>query len=73
MFESTRIIAQKQFEAAKELYAAASERITGPVSFQHQFVDMTNATVHYSPEEHVSLVHAPLFLISQGIPRDWRG
>lgn len=53
MFESTRIIAEKQVEKAKELYLSASEELIGPISFRHQFVDMTNITVQYEPEEHV--------------------
>jgi hypothetical protein len=31
MFESTRIIAEKQFGAAKQLYDTATEELVGPV------------------------------------------
>ncbi|VDL93203.1 unnamed protein product [Schistocephalus solidus] len=47
MFESTLIIAQRQFEKAKELYRTAKEEIIGDVDFRHQYIDMTNASVQY--------------------------
>ncbi|CAH8469932.1 unnamed protein product [Dicrocoelium dendriticum] len=47
MFESTKIIASKQMQKAWELFTTASEELTGPVSFVHQFVDMTNISVRY--------------------------
>ncbi|VDN43600.1 unnamed protein product [Dibothriocephalus latus] len=47
MFESTLIIAQRQFEKAKELYQTAKEEVAGDVDFRHQFVDITNVSVKY--------------------------
>ncbi|KAL7059867.1 hypothetical protein AAHC03_013786 [Spirometra sp. Aus1] len=47
MFESTLIIAQRQFEKAKQLYQTAKEEIIGNVDFRHQFIDMTNVSVDY--------------------------
>ena len=44
MFESTRIIAEKQFVAAKQLYDAASEELAGPVDARTTFVDLTALT-----------------------------
>lgn len=44
MFESTFIIGSKQYEKAKELYMQANVtglKLSGPVEFRHQFVDMT--------------------------------
>lgn len=58
MFESTRLIAQRQFEMSKELYAKANRELIVEndvvVDFRHQFVDMTNVNVTYGPGEQVS-------------------
>nr|CDS19729.1 neutral ceramidase [Echinococcus granulosus] len=55
MFESTRLIAQRQFKMAKRLYAEAKQELIGEndaiVDFRHQFVDMTNVNVTYGPEK----------------------
>ncbi|NWH82649.1 ASAH2 ceramidase, partial [Piaya cayana] len=45
MFDSTRIIGQKIYSKAKELYENAFQEITGPISSIHQWVNMTNVTV----------------------------
>ena len=47
MFDSTRIIAERQFRAAYDLFSDVdnSEELTGPVSAVHQWIDMTNYTV----------------------------
>ncbi|XP_019620213.1 PREDICTED: neutral ceramidase-like isoform X2 [Branchiostoma belcheri] len=46
MFDSTRIIGHKQYSKAKELYNAdAQEKLSGPVQFALQFVDMSDVTV----------------------------
>ncbi|GFX42478.1 neutral ceramidase 2 [Trichonephila clavipes] len=45
MFESTEIIARKQFEKAVELFESANSPISGPIGFAHQFIDMSNQTV----------------------------
>ncbi|RWS07085.1 neutral ceramidase-like protein [Dinothrombium tinctorium] len=45
MFESTKIIAERQYLKAKELFLTAKEKINGSVSFIHQYVDMSNVTV----------------------------
>eukprot|EP00731_Ephydatia_muelleri_P030761 Em0022g275a len=42
MKDSTRIIGERQFEAAKALYGNATTIVSGPVDYRHQFVDMTN-------------------------------
>ncbi|KAK4474500.1 hypothetical protein MN116_001649, partial [Schistosoma mekongi] len=47
MFESTKIIARKQFEKAWSLFNNATMEINGSVSFIHQYVDMTNISVYY--------------------------
>jgi neutral ceramidase len=44
MFDSTRIIAERQFAAASAIYAAADEELLGPVDMRHSWVDMTNLT-----------------------------
>ncbi|KAJ1141773.1 hypothetical protein NDU88_008101 [Pleurodeles waltl] len=45
MFESTQIIGENVYLKAKELFAAASEEVTGPLNTVHQWVDMSNVTV----------------------------
>eukprot|EP00803_Ostreobium_quekettii_P008842 evm.model.scf_195.7 EVM.evm.TU.scf_195.7 scf_195:39486-43547(-) len=45
MFESNRIIADRQFQKAVDLLVSASEEVKGPVDFRHKYVDMTNVTV----------------------------
>ena len=47
MFDSTRIIAERQFNAAYDLFARVETavEVSGPVQFVHQWVDMTNYQV----------------------------
>ena len=47
MFDSTRIIAERQFRAAYDLFSDVdnSEELIGPVSAVHQWIDMTNYSV----------------------------
>ncbi|KAM7542913.1 hypothetical protein Aperf_G00000018721 [Anoplocephala perfoliata] len=56
MFESTRLIAQLQYEKARELYMMASRELfdaaTEVIDFRHQFVNMTNVSVTYDSDEH---------------------
>nr|XP_027227263.1 neutral ceramidase-like isoform X1 [Penaeus vannamei] len=48
MMDSTRIIGENQFQKAWELYHdAAAVKMSGPVQFAQQFVDMADYTVHY--------------------------
>jgi len=48
MFESTKIIAERQFEVSQSLFldTEAYEKLEGPVDFIHQWVDMTNYEVN---------------------------
>ncbi|XP_072485033.1 neutral ceramidase isoform X2 [Notamacropus eugenii] len=48
MFDSTRIIGGIIYQKAKELYAAASQEILGPLSAAHQWVNMTDVTVQFN-------------------------
>ncbi|KAG8199020.1 hypothetical protein JTE90_001815 [Oedothorax gibbosus] len=48
MFESTKIIGQKQYEKALELFETANSPISGPVGFAHQFVDMTSVKLQFN-------------------------
>jgi neutral ceramidase len=52
MFDSTRIIAEKQFNMGKSLYEAASQQVTGPVQFRHSFVDFSDVAVNISDKIH---------------------
>lgn len=45
MFESTHIIGRIIYQKAKELYASASQEVTGPVLAAHQWVNMTDVSV----------------------------
>lgn len=47
MFESTEIIGRKQFELALKVLKnkEKKEKLDGPVSFRHSFLDMANTTV----------------------------
>ncbi|XP_072938612.1 neutral ceramidase [Epargyreus clarus] len=50
MFESTRIIATKMFDAAMKVLKQPGEDLTGPLGIVHQFVAMPNQTVSpYDP------------------------
>ncbi|XP_071808796.1 putative neutral ceramidase C [Asterias amurensis] len=45
MFENTKMIGQRLYSKAKELYSAAGTQLSGPVSFVHQYVNMSNVNV----------------------------
>ncbi|NXK47713.1 ASAH2 ceramidase, partial [Chauna torquata] len=45
MFDSTRIIGQNIYLTAKDLYASASQEVTGPLSSAHQWVNMSDVWV----------------------------
>lgn len=44
-FESTRIIAERQFKKAVELFNQASEQLTGKIGSQHSYIDLSNLKV----------------------------
>ena len=45
MFESTKIIGQRQFEKAQRLFESAKVKVKGSVSFIHQYVNMTGVVL----------------------------
>ncbi|XP_038060222.1 putative neutral ceramidase C [Patiria miniata] len=45
MYENTRMIAEKLYEKAKELYDATGTPVSGPVSSIQQYVNMSSVTV----------------------------
>ncbi|XP_057361854.1 neutral ceramidase isoform X2 [Manis pentadactyla] len=45
MVDSAQIIGQTIYQRAKELYASASQEVTGPLASAHQWVNMTDVTV----------------------------
>ena len=47
-FESTRIIGERQFKKAVELFNGASEQIKGKVDFRHAFIDFSQLEVNPS-------------------------
>jgi len=57
MFESTLIIGSKQYEKAKELYTQANItgiKLSGPIDFRHQFVDMSKQELKLETGEMVN-------------------
>lgn len=44
-FESTRIIGERQFRKAVELFNTAAEQLTGKVGYKHAYVDFSNLEV----------------------------
>lgn len=61
MFESTLIIGTKQYEKAKELYATANVtglKLSGPIDFRHQYVDMSKQEFALPSGEKVTVVVA---------------
>lgn len=44
-FESTRIIGERQFKKAAELFNAASEKLHGKIDYIHTYVDFSNLEV----------------------------
>ncbi|XP_047973186.1 neutral ceramidase 2-like [Salvia hispanica] len=44
-FESNRIIGQRQFKKAVELFSAASEKLNGKIDYIHTYVDFSNLEV----------------------------
>ena len=48
MFESTKMIGNKQYETAKKLFDSASMKVTGPLAFVHQYIDMSNVQLQTS-------------------------
>ncbi|XP_049915313.1 neutral ceramidase isoform X1 [Epinephelus moara] len=54
MFDSTRIIGHNIYRTAKELYANATEEVTGFVHSAHQWVNMADVTLHINDTHTVS-------------------
>lgn len=44
-FESTRVIGEKQFNKAVELFNKASENLHGKVGYRHSYIDFSNLEV----------------------------
>lgn len=53
-FKSTRIIAEKQSDAAIDLFQAAKEQLHGKIAYKQTYVDMTNLSVKLSSGEEVT-------------------
>jgi len=45
MFDSTRIIGEKQFKMGYDLYSDATTVVSGPVDYRHMYVNMANVTL----------------------------
>lgn len=50
-FESTRIIGERQFKKAVELFDKATEQVKGKIDFRHTYVDFSNLEVTVSKED----------------------
>nr|KYP73521.1 Neutral ceramidase [Cajanus cajan] len=59
-FESTRIIGERQFRKAVELFNGASEQIKGKVDFRHAFIDFSQLEVNLSNSEVVKTCPAAM-------------
>lgn len=55
-FESTRIIGERQFRKAVDLFKAASEQIKGKIDFRHAYVDFSKLEVTIPKEGGSSVV-----------------
>ncbi|KGN65777.1 neutral ceramidase 2 [Cucumis sativus] len=55
-FESTRIIGEKQFRKAVDLFSKASEQLTGKVDFRHSYVDFSHLEVSLNKQGGVTEV-----------------
>lgn len=49
-FESTRIIGERQFKNAVELFDKATEQVKGKIDFRHTYVDFSNLEVTVTKE-----------------------
>ncbi|KAK4482411.1 hypothetical protein RD792_009566 [Penstemon davidsonii] len=49
-FESTRIIGERQFKKAVELFSAASEQLNGKIDYRHSYVDFSKLNVTVSKQ-----------------------
>lgn len=48
MFESVKIIGEKQYEKAKRLFESANLKVSGPIGAAHQYIDMSNIVLQTS-------------------------
>eukprot|EP00249_Psilotum_nudum_P007748 c20791_g2_i1 orf=53-2179(+) len=49
-FGSTKIIAERQFKKAVDLFQTASEKLVGSLDYRHEYVDFSNLEVALSPK-----------------------
>ncbi|GJU73028.1 neutral ceramidase 2 [Tanacetum coccineum] len=47
-FESTRIIGERQFKKAAELFQSASKQLKGKVGYRHSYIDFSDLSVRFS-------------------------
>ncbi|KAK4381314.1 Neutral ceramidase 1 [Sesamum angolense] len=66
-FESTRIIGERQFRKAVELFDAASEKLNGKINYRHTFVDFSKLNVTIPKEGRGTNVVKPV-LQQWGLP-----
>lgn len=59
-FESTRIIGERQFTKAVELFESASEQLKGKVRYQHKYIDFSKLSVQFSSQESVTTCPAAM-------------
>jgi neutral ceramidase len=53
MFESTKIIAQKQYKKAKELFNSAQTKVKGDIEYIYQNINMSHYEVKLSQNKTV--------------------
>lgn len=74
-FDNTRIIGQRQYEAAKQIYQDASQPLTGDIAWRHTFVDMSALSVDqtYSHQANSTTCKAALGYAMAAGTEDGRG
>jgi neutral ceramidase len=48
MFDSVKLIGEKQYEKAKRLFDSATLKVSGPIGAAHQYIDMSNIVLQTS-------------------------
>ncbi|XP_064457109.1 neutral ceramidase B-like [Ornithodoros turicata] len=60
MFESTKVLGERQFQKAMDLFNSASQKLSGPVAFAYQTVDMGRYEVDDNEAEPATTCKAAL-------------
>lgn len=61
-FESTRIIADRQFKQAIDLFTSAKEKISGRIDYRHVYLNFTNILVKLTDNQAKMVTTCPAAL-----------